>query len=484
MKKNLVASMLLCTAVSMTIAQKAQRLTESTRATATITHPWWVVDGGGGGSTSGGFVLQSSIGQATVQRMVFIDTGMVLEGGYLPGLRELAGTKATMSLGVRGGWNLISVPLIVSDYRDTILYPTATSSAFKFENGYVPKDTLENGTGYWLKFPSNQLVPMEGTAITYDTITVRSGWNIIGCVSYPILISGVVPIAPVTIQGNFFLYNAGYFTEDTLKPGSGYWVKVSQAGRLVMQSGSVLESPLTAHGPKNARKLGLKELATSDAVNTIIIRDATGKTQKLYFCSDQNDVDLASCELPPPPPAGILDVRYRSQRAAEAYDEEQGGMQSFPIQIAEATYPLTVSWTLGESGGKYALEIVKPGGEQQHIHMVHGGMLTLDEPSLAFKLQIDGKPTVQLPTEFALRQNYPNPFNPSTTIKYELPVDSRVSLRVFNIIGQEVTTLVNEAQKAGYKSIEWNAANAASGTYFYRLQAGSYTSVKKLLIIK
>ena len=88
------------------------------------------------------------------------------------------------------------------------------------------------------------------------------------------------------------------------------------------------------------------------------------------------------------------------------------------------------------------------------------------------------------PTQYSLGQNYPNPFNPTTTIKYDLPVDSRVSLKVYNILGQEVATLVNQEQNAGTKSISWNAANAASGVYFYRLDAGHFTSVRKLLLLK
>jgi hypothetical protein len=95
-----------------------------------------------------------------------------------------------------------------------------------------------------------------------------------------------------------------------------------------------------------------------------------------------------------------------------------------------------------------------------------------------------GESQAALPMEFALSQNYPNPFNPTTTIKYDLPIDAGVSLKVFNIIGQEVVTLVNEEQKAGYRSVEWNASNVASGVYFYRLDAGSFTNVKKLLLLK
>jgi flagellar hook assembly protein FlgD len=89
-----------------------------------------------------------------------------------------------------------------------------------------------------------------------------------------------------------------------------------------------------------------------------------------------------------------------------------------------------------------------------------------------------------IPKEYSLAQNYPNPFNPVTTIRYGLPVDSRVTLKIYNILGQEVKTLVNEAQGAGYKEIEWNASNLASGVYMYRLTAGNYSDVKRMLLIK
>ena len=88
------------------------------------------------------------------------------------------------------------------------------------------------------------------------------------------------------------------------------------------------------------------------------------------------------------------------------------------------------------------------------------------------------------PKEFKLEQNYPNPFNPSTVISYQLPVISKVTLKVYDILGSEVKTLVNEEQEAGYKEVQFNAANFASGMYVYRLTAGDYISVKKMLMIK
>ena len=90
----------------------------------------------------------------------------------------------------------------------------------------------------------------------------------------------------------------------------------------------------------------------------------------------------------------------------------------------------------------------------------------------------------QRPTQVRLDQNYPNPFNPSTTIKYQLPVQTHVILTVYDLLGREVATLVNGVEDAGYKSVVWNASRVASGVYFYRLQSGTFTNVKKLLLLK
>lgn len=78
----------------------------------------------------------------------------------------------------------------------------------------------------------------------------------------------------------------------------------------------------------------------------------------------------------------------------------------------------------------------------------------------------------ELPTEFAISQNYPNPFNAQTTIiKYQIPKDSHVTLKIFNLVGQEVATLVDKDQQAGYYSVSWDAGKMASAIYFYYLRA-------------
>jgi hypothetical protein len=95
------------------------------------------------------------------------------------------------------------------------------------------------------------------------------------------------------------------------------------------------------------------------------------------------------------------------------------------------------------------------------------------------------------PRVFQLLQNYPNPFNPTTSLKYDLPVVSRVRLTVLNIVGQVVAVVADEIEQAGYKSVEWNATSFASGIYYYRIEATSinepgktFTQVRRMILLK
>jgi hypothetical protein len=90
----------------------------------------------------------------------------------------------------------------------------------------------------------------------------------------------------------------------------------------------------------------------------------------------------------------------------------------------------------------------------------------------------------ELPKEFLLYQNYPNPFNPSTTIKYQISDNGLVKIDVYNLLGEVVATLVNEQKPAGSYQVQFDASRLASGTYFYKLQEGSFVEIKKMILLK
>ena len=89
-----------------------------------------------------------------------------------------------------------------------------------------------------------------------------------------------------------------------------------------------------------------------------------------------------------------------------------------------------------------------------------------------------------IPDDFALNQAYPNPFNPVTQIQYAIPEDIHVELIVYDIMGRQVTELVNTDQQAGYHKVLWNGNNNASGLYILKMTAGDYISTQKLMLVK
>ena len=126
---------------------------------------------------------------------------------------------------------------------------------------------------------------------------------------------------------------------------------------------------------------------------------------------------------------------------------------------------------------------------------VTDGIDTVEANNAPFTITIDGgwamnaSAEALIPEVFALHQNYPNPFNPVTTLRYDLPENNLVNITIYDMMGREVKTLVNQTQDAGYKSIIWNATNdygkpVSAGIYLYQIQAGKYISTKKMVLLK
>ncbi|MBI4549251.1 MAG: T9SS type A sorting domain-containing protein, partial [Ignavibacteriae bacterium] len=281
-------------------------------------------------------------------------------------------------------------------------------------------------------------------------------------------------------SADFFGYSGGYFAATTIQPAQAYWVKVSATGtnpQMCLRALSVLPPKGVAAG------LELMEM------NKLIITDKAGYAQTLYLGDETIAKAPASAyEMPPPAPVG-MDVRFSSGRIAEIYPTkfDPNGVYEYPIAINNATYPITIRWevtkqaerqiVLTDAAGQGVIgnTILDGSGRMQITNVPPSGM-----KNLVIKLS-EG---LAVPKAFALDQNYPNPFNAVTEIKYQIPENSYVILKVFNVLGQEVATLVNEKKTSGQYTVSWDASNQPSGVYFYRLTADKFIAVKKMLFIR
>jgi hypothetical protein len=201
-------------------------------------------------STVNGFTPNPTTKLANSLDTVFIDNSPIPDGpNYYrvitidlhdnkssPSPQAMAANQVTAQLSMKQSWNMISVPMVVPIYRKIVLFPSAISNAFLFSNGYVSKDTLSNATGYWLKFPKDTLVSLSGYTIGCDTFDVTPGWNMIGSISSAITTSSIIQEPSNIVTSNYYGYSNGYFSTDIIYPAKGYWVKVKEAGKLILGS--------------------------------------------------------------------------------------------------------------------------------------------------------------------------------------------------------------------------------------------------------
>jgi hypothetical protein len=376
---------------------------------------------------------------------------------------------------------MVSIPMNgMSPLKDT-LFPTAISKAFKYDETYKETDSLFPGNGYWLKFDVAQSVPFTGSYFINDTVDVQPDWNMIGALSTPVHVSHVV-FQSTAIMSRFFGYNGGYYIADSLFPGKGYWVKVSEAGKLVITSGSQSSSLVRAASIAKV----------FEGSNELQFEDNQGSKQSIFFTRDIENVELKTLgDAPPLPPVGCFDVRYESQRIVEVCSPNEK-QHDFTIKITDAAYPFKVRWNIvKDKEHQFFLTDVPNGKRFRHtLHSEKGEIIFSNKNVNEIVLRI-----AQLPKEFVLYQNYPNPFNPTTTLSFDLPNDAIVTLKIYNLLGQEVAMILDRQEyTAGSYEEPFDASKLASGVYLYRIVAEqmgdassinhAFTQVKKMVLIR
>lgn len=363
------------------------------------------------------------------------------------------------------GWNLVSAPCtpVGGDFSVEYIFPPAVSQAYEFDGSYSPRDSLAPGGGYWLKLDCSDgcTIPCD-TFLTALDVPVYDRWNLIGTIGRPMPVNSITAVG-TTVASQYFAYDHGYYTATLLEPGRAYWVKTSGQGTLQLRAPAVHENGIR---PKSE---------TPGNFNRLTISDNLERTQNLYFipASENEDIDEQWYELPPLPPSGVFDARFEN---GGMLSRVSPGIESI-IRLKEPAYPLHLSWhTIG--GSTYSLII---NGRRISIH--GSGDLEVTEPIQSIVISTNPVNTFA-PKESKLRQNYPNPFNPTTLITYDVAQPGYVTLRIFNLLGEEVATLINGVESAGTREISWDASLQPAGVYFCRLQAGSYSATTKLILAR
>ncbi len=363
----------------------------------------------------------------------------------------------TSAISVNGGWNMVSVPLLLDDMSVNSVFPDAASQAYTFDNGYITSDQLENGTGYWLKFNDAATYGITGSVLP-DIVPVNEGWNMIGFYNTPLDADIIMSDPSGIIISQFFGFDNGYFGAETINPGVGYWVKTSGAGELYFPP-----PPLR----KNGNGKTIAEIPENSS--KLIVTDASGSRTTLYLIG--NDQNNAPFELPPAPPDGIFDARFSSGYFAESLNDDT------ELILCSATYPVKIATE------KAKFNILLNNGE--NFRLTPENPVIIKNPAVT-AVGIEG---IEIPVNYSLTQNYPNPFNPATLIQYSLPVDASVNLQVYNLLGQKIYDSGRIDKKAGYHKYEFDGQNLSSGLYIYTLNAkgtdgSNFSQTKKMMLMK
>ncbi|GEM_PF-465325 len=156
-------------------------------------------------------------------------------GAYSESWRFRIAAAYVVSVQTSHGWNMISLPVLPADVIAAVVFPTAVSAAFAYSNGYVQRESLQVGTGYWMNFGTPQEISVAGEPVEVDTIVVQAGWNLVGSISYSVPVSSITTIPSGILASPFYEFNNGYTPSSFVNPLESYWVKCSQQGMMILQ---------------------------------------------------------------------------------------------------------------------------------------------------------------------------------------------------------------------------------------------------------
>ena len=432
------------------------------------------------------------------------------------------GTTSASSKIYAAGWNLMSIPLNpVSNLASDVLAGIPSYLLYKYASGtYQSSTTIDPAVGYWLGIETADTVNLTGTPLLTDqTKTLAGGWNLIaspfaggspksnlriiqGSTTYTI----DEAVTANLVQANIYKYNntttPGYATVTSLDAWNGHWF-FTLASDLSVKYVYALSD---ASEPKVIPEI---EVTPSNWFVNILSEMNGIKDNYLQFgtnelATDGFDNKFDNVKAPIAPAANAIEsyffqtgwTNFATRFATNIQAPLQNGVNkswSFRVYAKQAgTFKISwldiVNQIPQEIRNSYNFVLRGPG--------ISSGINMLVQTSYEFNVTAGGTYSFIInstPTgieddlmnlSFNLGQNYPNPFNPSTMINFSIKEAGLVTLKIYDILGNEVSTLVNDVKQPGRYDVRFEASNLPSGTYFYKLVQGKNSEIKKLMLLK
>lgn len=258
----------------------------------------------------------------------------------------------------------------------------------------------------------------------------------------------------------------------------------------------------TTDGGATWQQLSTGLPSTMEITHLSLSLNNTGYYPRYLYAS--NATGIYRIDLKPFAPQNTSVVKFNNNPKITWNASLESDLQSTPYKVyrrvTDDLYQIVQDWTLiGTTSGTSFTDntiLVDPKPRDYYARYrvtatdlnnsvsEYSNEVVINVAELLWKKGEGGASEDGLPLTYGLSQNYPNPFNPSTTISYQLPENSHVSIRVFDLMGKEISTLINSYKVAGYHNINFDASTLSSGIYFYKLTAGKYVSLKRFTLLK
>ena len=422
----------------------------------------------------------------------------------------------SLSIFLNSGWNLWGAPLVPYEgHMDDNVDDDVEGYWFTYgfeDNGYTLDSSLVLGNGYWLGIMEDIHLDVLGTPMTSSqSRSLSSGWNL---VSNPLILDIDVDsllfeqddselsysdaVAAGWVNALYTYDSLGYTLAEELVPWHGYWLSA-------VDSGVSIHYPIHVPSDSNGSSRQDRDELSWYIPFISTVDGAIDRTTRLGVMEDATlgfDASYDIAKAPNPP--GNDYVTLSSMRPDWGHELGDRFAYDFQGPIDQDSW---IQWDLLIDSNQDSVHIeweLIDIPDEYEIGYNFGDGLFFQDLREVNQLNVSGSSQIiirvgamvlgndngiTIPSVFALHQNYPNPFNPVTTINYDIPKETDVTIKVHDIVGREISVLVKGKQMPGYHTVNWNGKNAngspvSAGMYFYTIKTDEFHSMKKMIFLK